>query len=218
MGLATTTLRIGLGGLMAGHGLQKLAGKFGGAGLDAAAQGFERMGFEPGKPYATAAGIAETVGGSLLAAGIWTPLGAAMITGAMTTAIAKVHAKNGVWASDGGFEYNATIIAAAFAITEAGPGFPALDGLITKRRKGFGWAALELALGVGAAAATIALSERGKDPTAEPTARPAGAVSDATQRIAGTVAAGAGAVAGAARTASGSVAVATDAAAETVAS
>lgn len=153
MGLATTSLRIGLGSLMAAHGLQKLAGKFGGAGLDGAAAGFEAMGLSPGRPYAAAAGATETVGGALLAAGMWTPLGAAMITGAMTTAITKVHAKNGLWSNKGGYELNALIIGAAFALTEAGAGFPAVDGLVTKRRRGFGWALAELAVGVGASTA-----------------------------------------------------------------
>jgi putative oxidoreductase len=160
MGLATTTLRIGLGALMAGHGLQKLAGKFGGPGLDGAAAGFEQMGMSPGRPYATAAALTETVGGGLLVAGLFTPVGAAMVTGAMTVAIAKVHGKNGLWVTKGGMEYNLTLIGAAFAITEHGPGIPALDGLITKRRKGFGWALVELAAGVGGGLAVVALSNR----------------------------------------------------------
>jgi putative oxidoreductase len=209
MGLATTTLRIGLGGLMAGHGLQKLAGKFGGAGLDGTAQGFEAMGFRPGRPYATAAGAAETVGGSLLAAGMWTPLGAAMLTGAMGTAIAKVHAKNGPWVTKGGFEYNAVIIAAAFAITEAGPGFPAVDGLITKRRKGFGWAVAELALGLAGTAAVLKLNERGADVAGAvdaATTGPAATVIDTTHRLADRVSAAADTVAGKSRAAAESVA------------
>jgi len=160
MGLATSALRMGLGGIMAGHGLQKLAGKFGGPGLDGASQGFEAMGFKPGRQFATAAGAAETVGGGLLATGLLTPFGAAMVTGVMTSAILKVHRKNGLWVTDGGMEYNLMIIAAAFAVTEHGPGFPALDGLITKRRKGIGWALFELAVGVAAGVGVVALAER----------------------------------------------------------
>src|ERR1700722_18339075 len=78
MGLATTALRVTTGVVLAGHGLQKIAGKFGGPGLDAAATGFESMGFRPGRPYAAAAGVSETAGGAMLAAGLFTPLGAAM--------------------------------------------------------------------------------------------------------------------------------------------
>jgi putative oxidoreductase len=164
MGLATTTVRVGLGSLMAAHGLQKLAGKFGGAGLDATAQHFESMGLSPGRTYATAAGVTETVGGGLLAAGMLTPVGAAMVTGAMTVAIGKVHAKNGMWSTKGGMEYNLLIIGAAFALTEAGPGVLAIDGLLTKRRSGFGWALLELAAGVAAGAGVLALASRNADP------------------------------------------------------
>lgn len=160
MGLATTTLRAGLGAVMAGHGLQKLTGAFGGRGLDATAAGFEQMGFKPGRQYAMAAGLTETVGGSLLATGMMTPLGAAMVTGVMTTAIAKVHAKNGLWNSDGGAEYNLMIIAGAFALTEVGAGHLALDGLLTKRRRGFGWALVELAAGVAAGMGVVTLAER----------------------------------------------------------
>ena len=172
MGLATTSLRIGLGSVMAAHGLQKLAGKFGGAGLDGTAPGFEAMGFKPGRTYAAAAGVTETAGGALLAAGTWTPLGAAMITGAMATAIAEVHAKNGPWNAKGGYELNALIIGAAFALTEAGPGFPALDGLVTKRRSGLRWALAELAVGVGASAALIRFGI--KNPPAGTAGRPTG--------------------------------------------
>lgn len=186
MGLATTSLRIGLGSLMAAHGLQKLAGKFGGAGLEGTAAGFEAMGFSPGRTYAAAAGATETAGGALLAAGMWTPLGASMVTGAMTTAIARVHAKNGLWSTKGGYELNALIIGAAFALTEAGPGFPSVDGLITKRRRGFGWALAELAVGVGASAALVRFGlgdqpggaddgpTAGASRPADPPSRPAG--------------------------------------------
>jgi len=122
MGIATTALRVTLGGVMAGHGLQKLAGKFGGPGLEATATGFERIGFSPGKPYAYAAALSETVGGGLLAAGALTPLGASMVTGTMAVAMAKVHYRNGLWVTAGGYEYNLLLMAGAFALTEVGPG------------------------------------------------------------------------------------------------
>jgi putative oxidoreductase len=190
MGLATTTLRIGLGGVIAGHGLQKLAGKFGGPGLDGAAAGFERMGMSPGKPYATAAALTETIGGGLLAAGLFTPLGASMLTGAMTVAIGKVHGKNGLWVTNGGMEYNLLLIGAAFAVTEHGPGFPAVDGFITKSRKGFVWAVIELAAGVGGGLAVMKLADRTAKAlpgVAEKVADVAAAVSDKASDAAHTV-------------------------------
>lgn len=158
MGLAATTFRIGLGSMIVGHGLQKLAGKFGGPGLEGTAGFMEAIGMSPGRPYATAAALTETIGGGLLATGFLTPIGASMATGVMTVAIGKVHAKNGFWGQEGGYEYPLFVIASAFALTEQGPSFPALDGLITKKRKGFGWAAFELVAGVAAGVGVMALA------------------------------------------------------------
>ena len=46
-----------IGALFVGHGLQKLAGWFGGPGINGLAGGFERMGLKPGKAHAVAAGV-----------------------------------------------------------------------------------------------------------------------------------------------------------------
>jgi putative oxidoreductase len=180
---------------MVGHGLQKLAGKFGGPGLDGAAAGFEHMGMSPGKPYATAAALTETIGGGLLATGLFTPLGATMVTGAMTVAIGKVHGKNGLWLTDGGMEYNLALIAAAFAVTEHGAGFAGLDGLLTKKRKGLAWALLELGAGVGGGLAVMALADRSKtavpdlaDKVTEAASNASSAVADAAGQTADKVA------------------------------
>jgi len=175
MGIATTALRVTLGGVMAGHGLQKLAGKFGGPGLEATAAGFEHIGFRPGKPYATAAALSETIGGGLLAAGALTPVGASMVTGTMGVAIAKVHGRNGLWVTAGGYEYNLILIAGAFALTEMGPGHLALDGILFKRRHGLGWALAELAAGLAGAALVVKLAGRGAESAAASGTSPADA-------------------------------------------
>jgi len=137
-------LRAVVGALFMGHGLQKLAGWFGGHGLEATANAFEGMGLRPGKVHATAAGVAETAGGALLLTGAATPLAAGMLSGTMTTAVRKVHLANGVWNTDGGFEYNAVLLAALFAITAAGPGTGALD----EGHAGTGWAIAEFTAGL----------------------------------------------------------------------
>jgi putative oxidoreductase len=115
-------LRVLVGLLFVGHGTQKLFGWFGGDGLDETANAFESMGLGPGKQSATAAGAAEAGGGLLLALGLATPLAAASVIGVMLTAIRKVHFQNGVWVTEGGFEYNAVLIAAVTLLAEAGPG------------------------------------------------------------------------------------------------
>ena len=40
-----------------------------------------------------------------------------MVTGAMTVAIGKVHAKNGFWLADGGMEYNRRTQAGDIGVT-----------------------------------------------------------------------------------------------------
>ena len=52
--------RLVLGGYLAVHGAQKLFGAFGGKGLDAAAEGFAKMGLHPAKPMATGTNRAMT--------------------------------------------------------------------------------------------------------------------------------------------------------------
>lgn len=153
-------LRVTVGGLMLGHGLQKLNGSFGGPGLEATQESMGAIGLHPAKQQGLAAALSETVGGGLTALGFLSPLGPAMITGTMLVAIRKVHAKHGVWVTQGGYEYNATIIAAALSLATAGPGALSLDGLLRKQRSGLGWGGLALALGVGGAAATLAVSDR----------------------------------------------------------
>jgi putative oxidoreductase len=165
MRLGIALLRVVIGALFMGHGLQKLAGWFGGYGLDATGGAFESMGLRPGKLHATAAGVAETAGGALVLAGAFTPLGAAMLTGTMTTAIEKVHLQKGVWNQDGGYEYNAVLIAALFAITADGPGALALDS----ERGGTGWALAELVAGVAGGLAVAKLATRAPEPEEEDT-------------------------------------------------
>jgi putative oxidoreductase len=153
-------LRAVVGGLFIGHGLQKLLGKFGGHGLDGTAGFFESLGLRPGKVHATAAGLAETGGGALLLAGAATPLGAAAVTGTMTVAIRTVHAPKGPWVTEGGYEYNAVLMAAVFAITAGGPGAFALD----RREWGTGWALAQLAAGVGGGLAMVKFAQSQPDP------------------------------------------------------
>ena len=171
MQLGLALLRAIVGGLFMGHGLQKLAGWFGGHGLKGTGQFFESMDLRPGVAHAAAAGAAEAGGGALLATGLATPLGAAALSGTMITAIRKVHAPKGVWASDGGYEYNLVLLAIVFAITDLGPGPLSLDAARGRERKGLGWALAQLAAGAIGSAAAVAIGAR-QAPSAA--AKPAG--------------------------------------------
>ncbi len=124
-------LRLSMGLFFIGHGTQKLFGWFGGGGLDATAEGFEKLGLRPGRTNAIVGGVAEAGGGALLAAGLATPLAATALTATMLTAIERVHLNKGPWAANGGYEYNVVLIAALLALAESGPG-----GLLLEARRG----------------------------------------------------------------------------------
>jgi putative oxidoreductase len=149
MKLLLLVLRLLLGGLFFGHGMQKLKGWFGGHGPEGTGAFFESLGMRPGRQHALAAGASEAGGGGLLVLGLATPASAAAITGVMTTAIRTVHQPNGPWVDRGGWEYPAVIIATVSAIVETGPGPVSLDAALGRERTGAGWALAAVAAGVG---------------------------------------------------------------------
>jgi putative oxidoreductase len=154
--MARLILRALMGLLFMGHGLQKLKGWFGGYGLEGTGQFFDSIGIRPGRKHATAAGAAETAGGAMLALGLLTPVSAAALIGVMATAVKTVHLEKGPWVSEGGWEYNAIIVASLVALTEAGPGALSLDNRLGTELSGPFWAFAALAAGLGGAAANLA--------------------------------------------------------------
>jgi putative oxidoreductase len=162
MSVGRLGVRLVIGGLFIGHGTQKIFGWFGGPGRQGTEAMMESITMRPAKVHALLAGTTEAVGGSLLAAGLATPLASAALTGVMTTAIRKVHLPNGPWAANGGWEYNAVLIGAVTALAETGPGELSLDHLLGTERSGPLWALASLATGVGTAFATMAAGGRGR--------------------------------------------------------
>ncbi|HZF88754.1 DoxX family protein [Streptomyces sp.] len=157
--LGLLLLRLGAGGVLVAHGTQKLFGWFGGHGIEGTGQFMESVGYRPGKASATAAGIAETGGGTLLALGLATPAAGAAAAGAMAGA-AAVHAPNGFFNQEGGYEYAATLGLAAIGLAVTGPGRLSLDhalGHVLDR----GWM-VPAALGTAAAATAVVVGTRVK--------------------------------------------------------
>lgn len=128
--IALLVVRLVVGALFAGHGAQKLFGWFGGHGLAGTGAFFDSLGIRPGRTMALVAGLSEVVGGGLLVLGLLQPLAALLIGGAMVVAIAKVHGKNGVWAQNGGFEYNLVLLVIVLALAALGPGSLSLAALV----------------------------------------------------------------------------------------
>jgi putative oxidoreductase len=170
VGIFRLLARLTVGLLFAGHGAQKLFGWFGGGGPEGTAKGFESMGLRPGRRNAIAAGLSETGGGLLFAAGAATPLAAAALSAVMITAIKTVHWEKGVWSSQGGYEYNLVLLVTVFGLTENGPGPWSVDGVLGKPRWGTAWALAALLAGTagsGAALAAAAHQEPEEEPAAE---------------------------------------------------
>ncbi|BAU28639.1 putative oxidoreductase [Aneurinibacillus soli] len=115
-------IRLIIGVTFMGHGAQKLFGWFGGYGLKGTGGWLESIGVKPGVLMAFLAGASELVGGALFAAGLLTPIGAALIVITMLVAIFTVHGKNGYWVTQDGFEYNLILIAVAVGVALIGPG------------------------------------------------------------------------------------------------
>ena len=179
MKIGRLLLRLTVGGFFFGHGTQKLFGWFGGHGLDATAQMFEGLGMRPGHRNAVAAGVAEAGGGAALALGLATPLAAGALTSVMLTAINRVHFKNGPWATNGGYEYNAVLIAAVLALAEVGPGGLSLDSAMGRERSGPGWALLAAAIGAAGAVGAHQAAAAYPAPPQEP-AQNGGSADEAT--------------------------------------
>jgi putative oxidoreductase len=172
MRLAAPLLRGVIGGLFIGHGTQKLFGWFGGPGPEGTAGMMEKLELRPARRHALMAGGAEAGGGLLLALGAMTPVATMMLTGAMTTAIRKVHAPNGPWVTKGGWEYNAVLIAALTALADHGPGSPSIDSAVFPRLHGPALAIASLAGGVaGSLMAERPPFNEPPEPAGDPTGR-----------------------------------------------
>src|SRR4051812_39605066 len=115
-------IRAVLGAFLFAHGTQKLFGWYGGYGPSGTGEFFESVGHRPGRPMAVVAGLSQAIGGTPLVLGFLMPLGAAMIIGTMVVASVSVHAPNGPWATNGGYELPMTnaVVAAGLAFTGAG--------------------------------------------------------------------------------------------------
>lgn len=125
--LGLLVLRVTTGGLLAGHGAQKLFGKFGGHGIQGTAGWLESLGMKPGKPWAYLAGASEFGGGVLTALGLFHPIGPLTTLAPMAMATGTAHRGKPIWVTAGGAELPVTNMAAGAALTLAGPGRYSLD-------------------------------------------------------------------------------------------
>lgn len=162
MTFGSLLLRLTVGGLFVGHGLQKLTGAFEGPGLEGATGMMASLDMHPPRRNAVAAASAETFGGAALVLGAATPAAAAALIATMTTAVRKVHLQNGVWNSRGGWEFNAVLAAVATAVAADGPGPVSVDALFKRSRWGVGGGLFALATGIAGSFLVTELAKRAK--------------------------------------------------------
>jgi putative oxidoreductase len=149
--LARLIPRLVVGGLLAGHGSQKLFGWFGGPGLSGAGGWLESLGLRPGRRWALVAGGSELGGGVLTALGLLHPLGPIGILAPMLMATTKAHSGKPIWGTEGGAELPVTNMAIATALMLVNPGRYSLDRAFGIRLPAWvvGLALAGAAMGVG---------------------------------------------------------------------
>lgn len=132
-GIASTILRIPVGLILMAHGAQKLFGAFGGYGLEGTGQFMASLGLEPGYLMALLAGSAEFFGGLALVIGLLVRPASAVIAFTMLMAIFSVHISNGLFMSNGGYEYALTLFVVAVSLVFSGAGSFSVDKAISTK-------------------------------------------------------------------------------------
>lgn len=131
--LSSLILRVPVGIILASHGAQKLFGWFGGYGLEGTGQWMESIGLAPGFLMALLAGTAEFFGGIALILGLLTRPAALVSAFTMVIAIFSVHAANGLFMSNNGYEFALTLLAATSTLAIQGGGKLSVDTLISEK-------------------------------------------------------------------------------------
>ncbi len=129
--LGLAILRVVLGFIFAVHGWQKY-NDIGIAGMQA---GFGQMGVPNAEVFAVLVIVLELVGGVLLILGFLSRPIAALLAVEMIGALVLVHAPNGFFVNENGYELVLILAAAALTIALAGPGRWSLDYAVFGRRK-----------------------------------------------------------------------------------
>ena len=128
---ATVPLRLATGIAFIGHGAQKVLGAFGGPGLSKFASFPAPFSFmRPSAAWMGAAAFGELIGGLLILLGLFTRVGAFLITCVMLTVIAGLQWPK--FFSPEGMELALAFLGMALALLILGGGRASVDGLISK--------------------------------------------------------------------------------------
>ena len=133
---AMLPIRLALGAIMFAHGAQKVFGVWGGPGFN---QWINRDApfpeMRPSWLWLGAAAVSEFLGGALVIIGLYTRVGAFLITCVMLTAILGVHWRSGFFINAGGFEYALPLLGMAAALMVHGGGSASIDAQMSGGKK-----------------------------------------------------------------------------------
>jgi putative oxidoreductase len=164
--LGLLLLRVAVGALFIGHGLQKAFGLWGGPGFDGFQSSLTDMGFQRADILTYVATGGQIAAGVLLVLGLFTPLAAAgalaySVTGILAEAMtAHEEARLASFLTDG-HEYKVIFLCALAAIILIGPGRFGLDAGRGWARRPFIGSFAALVLGIGAGVAIWVLLNGG---------------------------------------------------------
>lgn len=160
--LALLVFRIGIGAVIAAHGINHIgweAGKLGGK-IAGTAGWFGSMGMRPPMLQAWLASITEIGAGLLLILGLFTPLGAAGLIGVMFVAFVIAHRDKGffIFNPGQGWEYVLVLGLCALLIGTVGPGSWSLDDALDLRADLVGSTGLLITVVAGIGGAIVLLA------------------------------------------------------------
>jgi hypothetical protein len=79
----------------------------------------ESLDIRPATRWAIVVGLAEAVGGLLMALGLLEPIGQLIVASVLVTAIARVHWSRGLWTANGGLEFPLVLLVIALVSASA---------------------------------------------------------------------------------------------------
>jgi putative oxidoreductase len=153
--LGLLVLRLGVGAVLIGHGLQKAFGLWGGPGLGGFKTSLTDLGYSHAGILTYAVAGTQLAAGVLLVLGLFTPLAGAAalacLTNGLLATVTVQHASGDLrFLLPGGFEYQAILIVAVCAIILAGPGRYGFDAGRGWARRPFLGSLAALVVGIGA--------------------------------------------------------------------
>ncbi|GAA2571997.1 DoxX family protein [Pseudonocardia hydrocarbonoxydans] len=129
--VALLIARVLLGVVMFAHGYQKMVIN----GIGRTTEGFESLSIPLAIVSASFVTVVEFAGSALLIAGALTPFVSACNLVIMAGAAVFVHAQNGIFVADGGWELVGVIGAGFLLLAASGPGRYSVDHLINNRQR-----------------------------------------------------------------------------------